>query len=107
MMSLVKHKIERGIYIIDGVEVDIGLPTPEEPLTKGLNIFPGKDGTTELVCTVPTKEIVSEVIRKVDWNDISFIQIVFDVNNWIEVSGSHSDGYCSIYKKSKHRTPIS
>ena len=70
----------------------------EHPMHQGLNIYPGKDGNAKLVSKEPTKEVVSKTMDEINWINISFVHLVFEDNCWVEVSGSLSEGFCSIYK---------
>ncbi len=89
-----------GTTYFNGVKVNLGFPSKnKETLHKGINIFPGKDGDTELITNEITKEGVSKILYELDWSDISFATVVFDEDCSIEVSGSYPDGFCSIYRK--------
>ncbi len=100
-MSLAKHMTDRGILNINGEEVDIGTSNHDDdvPLHKGLNIYPGEDGKTELVSREPTKEIISKTVRELDWDDMSFVNLVIEEDHRVEVSGSYLEGFSSLYKK--------
>ncbi|EDY84550.1 hypothetical protein VDG1235_4181 [Verrucomicrobiia bacterium DG1235] len=47
----------------------------------------------------PNPESIRNHMESLSWDDITFVRINKDENNWIECSGSHPDGFSIIYKE--------
>jgi len=46
-----------------------------------------------VVATNPSKQVITRTIRDLRWSDITFVVLRLDDRNWIEASGSRSDGF--------------
>ncbi|MDX1536536.1 hypothetical protein [Arsukibacterium sp.] len=101
LTHMVEDKRQRGIEMINGREVDMGLQGSaydDELLQAGLHLWPGKDGENELISAAPTAAIISELMAELYWQEISYVTLVFADSSRVEVSGSLDDGFSAMYQ---------
>ena len=101
LVDMVEDKMERGVRVINGVEVDMGLAggaDDDELLQTGLNLWPGKDGEAELISAAPTTAMISKLIAELHWADITYVTLVLAYDSRLEVSGSLTDGFSAMYQ---------
>lgn len=71
-------------------------PTPEETIMK-LEIHAPPDNDVSIVSDAATGRQIAEVIESQPWNDITFVVLRRDDDNWFEVSGSTTAGFSARY----------
>ncbi|PKI02538.1 hypothetical protein [Glaciecola sp. 33A] len=61
----------------------------------GLSIWPSPSGDAELISKNVASVDIDRAFDSLSWEDICFVTLVKDKYLWLEVSGSHSDGFCA------------